>query len=62
MWLSTCNIDVKVVHIAGEHNPVADSLSRWFTLPSNAQKLQVLVHPVIWVNTSQDLLFTDDEI
>ena len=46
MWLSTCYIDIKVVHIAGKINPVAHLLSRWFTVPNNVQKLQQLVHPV----------------
>ena len=27
--LSACNIDIKVVHVAGKLNPVADLLSRW---------------------------------
>ena len=62
MWLSTCNIDMRVIHIAGKNNPIADLLSRWFTVPNNVQKLQQLVHPVTWVHTNQDLLFTDNEI
>ena len=62
MWLSTCNIDMKVVHIAGKKNSIADLLSRWFTVPNNVQKLQQLVHPVTWIHTSQDLLATHDGI
>ena len=44
LWLSTCNIDMKVAHIAGKNNPTADLLSRWFTQTNNVQKLQLLVH------------------
>ena len=62
MWLSTCNIDMKVVHIAGKKNSIADLLSRWFTVPNNVQKLQQLVHPVTWIHTSQELLATHDGI
>ena len=28
LWVSACNIDIKVVHVAGKLNPVADLLSR----------------------------------
>ena len=31
MWLSACNM--QIVHIAGKLDPVADVLSRWFTVP-----------------------------
>ena len=62
MWLSTCNIDMKLIHIAGKNNPIADLLSRWFTVPNNVKKLQQLVHPVTWIHTNQYLLFTDNEI
>ena len=62
MWLSTCNIDMKVIHIAGKKNSIADLLSRWFTVTNNVQKLQQLVHPVTWIHTSQDLLATHDGI
>ena len=53
MWLSTCNIDKKVVHIAGKNNPGADLLSRWFTVPNNVQKLQELGYPVTWVHNME---------
>ena len=62
MWLSTCNIDMKVIHIAGKKNSIADLLSRWFTVANNVQKLQQLVHPVTWIHTSQELLTTHDGI
>ena len=61
MYLSTNNIDMKIVHIAEKNNPVADLLSRWFTVPNNVHKSQELVHPVIWVHTNQDLSFTVNE-
>ena len=35
MCASACNIELKVVHVAGKHNPVADLLSRWYITPSN---------------------------
>ena len=46
MWASAFNIQLKVVHVAGKLNPVADLLSRWNITPSNFQKLQELVGPV----------------
>ena len=33
MWASAFNIELKVVHVAGKMNPVADLLSRWNTTP-----------------------------
>ena len=47
VWLNTCNIDMKVVHITGKLNPVADLLSCWFTVSNNVQKLQELIDPVL---------------
>ena len=38
MWLSKCNIDMKVVHIAGKLNAMADLLSGWFITTNNVQK------------------------
>ena len=62
IFTCTCNIDMKVVHIAGKKNSIADLLSRWFTVANNVQNLQQLVHPVTWIHTSQDLLATHDGI
>ena len=61
MWLSTCNTYMKIVHIVGKSNPVAELLSRKFTVPNNVQKLQQLVYPVTWISTTQDLLFINNE-
>ena len=62
LWLSVFNIDIKVVHIAGQLNPVADLLSRWHLTSNNFQKLQELVDPVSWVNVSAELLHVDESI
>ena len=62
LWLSTCNIDIKLVHVAGKLNPVADLLSRWHFTSQNVSKLQQMVHPVTWINTSDDLLYVDESI
>ena len=51
MWASACNIELRVVHVAGKQNPIADLLSRWFITPFNFQKLQELVGPVTWMST-----------
>ena len=40
LWLSTFNIDIKVVHVPGKLNPVADLLSRLYITPNNVKKLQ----------------------
>ena len=62
MWLSACNIDLQVVHVAGKSNTVADLLSRWFITCNNFQKLQKLVHPVTWVTINEQLMYTDESI
>ena len=62
LWLSAFNIDMRVIHIAGRLNPVADLLSRWHLTSNNFQKLQELVHPVSWVDVSSDLLHVDESI
>ena len=62
LWLSAFNIDMKVVHIAGCLNPVADLLSRWHLTSNNFKKLQELVHPVSWANVSVDLLKVNESI
>ena len=36
--LSACNIDIKVVHVAGKLNQVADLLPRWHITNHNFQK------------------------
>ena len=59
MWVSTFNIDIKVVHVPGKLNEVADLLSRWFITKNNVKKLHHLVHPVIWIPVSNALLYTD---
>ena len=38
MWLSTCNIDTKVVHIAGKLKPAADLMFKWFIVLNNVKK------------------------
>ena len=62
LWLSAFNIDIRVVHIAGKLNPVADLLSRWNVTINNVSKLQQLVHPVYWVSTPVEYLYCDDTI
>ena len=62
MWLSACNIDLQVVHVAGKSNTVAILLSRWFITYNNFQKLQKLVHLVTWVTINEQLLYTDESI
>ena len=62
MWASAFNIELKVVHVAGKLNPVADLLSRWNIIPSNFQKLQELVGPVTWIPVENTLLYTDESI
>ena len=62
MWLSTCNIDMKVIHIAGKNNPIADLLFRWFTVLNTSSKIAQLVPPVTLIHTNQDLLVTVGEI
>ena len=62
LWLSAFNIDMRVIHIVGWLNPVADLLSRWHLTSNNFQKLQELVDPVSWMNVSVELLHVDETI
>ena len=62
LWLSACNIDMKVVNVAGKLNPVADLLSRWHITNNNFQKLQEMVHPVTWISISEEYLLVDETI
>ena len=62
MWLSAFNIDIKVVHVLGSLNPVADLLSRWQVTVNNYEKLARLVQPVTWVPVSKDLLYVNQFI
>ena len=62
LWLSACNIDIKVVHVAGKLNPVSDLLSRWHITNHNFQKLYQMVHPVTWISISEDFLHMDEKI
>ena len=61
-WVSTFNIYLKVVHVPGKLNEVADLLSRWFITTNNFHKLQQLVNPVVWIPVSNALLYTDKTI
>ena len=54
--VSTFNIDLKVVHVPGKLNVVADLLSRWFISTNNFQKMQHLVNSVVLVPESNALL------
>ena len=38
LWLSAFNIDIKVVHVPGKLNLVADLLSRWYVTHDNVCK------------------------
>ena len=62
IWVSAFNIDIKVVHVPGKLNELADLLSRWFITNNNVEKLQQLVDPVVWIPVSNALLFTDKTI
>ena len=53
---------MKVVHVAGKLNPVADLLSRWHITNNNFQKLQEMVHPVTWISISEEYLLVDETI
>ena len=59
LWLSAFNIDIKVVHVPGKLNPVADLLSRWYVTHDNVKKLQELVYPVTLLDVTQELLHVD---
>ena len=62
LWLSAFNIDIKVAHVSGKLNPVADLPSRWYLTHNNVHKLHDLVHPVVWMNVTHDVLSVDESI
>ena len=49
------HIDLKVVHVPGKLNEVANLLSRWFITNNNFRKLQQLVNPVVGIPVSNAL-------
>ena len=53
IWLITAifNIQLRVVHVPGKANTIADLLSRWTTTLHPEQKLRKLVPDFIWINT-----------
>ena len=61
MWPRACNIDLKVIHVSGKSNTVVNLLSRWFSAANNFQILPRLVHPVVWVSTSEEV-YTDESL
>ena len=64
IWLLTSlfNIQLKVSHIFGKDNQIADLLSRWWETKNNHQKLQSLLPNYKWVPTHIDLTKYNQEI
>ena len=62
MWLSAFNVEIKVIHVPGRLNPVADLLSRWYDTANNHEKLAQLVQPVTWVPVPKEFLYVDQLI
>ena len=63
LMLASCfNIDIKVIHILGSDNKVADLLSRWSDSELNHQTLYSMVGPVQWLPTTPDLFLINTQI
>ena len=64
IWLltSTFNIQLKVSHIFGKDNQIADLLSWWWETKNNEQKLSNLLPNYKWVPTHIDLAKYNQEI
>ena len=64
IWLLTSifNIQLKVSHIFGKDNQIADLLSRWWETKNNEQKLNSLLPNYKWVPTHIDLTKYNQEI
>ena len=64
IWLLTSifNIQLKVSHIFGTDNQIADLLSRWWETKNNEQKLNSLLPNYKWVPTHIDLTKYNKEI
>ena len=64
IWLLTSifNIQLKVSHIFGKDNQIADLLSRWWETKNNEQKLDSLLPNYKWVPTHIDLTKYNQEI
>ena len=64
MWLETSKYDIemKVMHIPGKINRVADLLSRWNNSYTNNVELQSLVEQPVWHDINDHLFHLDYNI
>ena len=62
MTAAKYDIFVKVSHISGQKNALADLLSRWQNSPKNVQKLQSLLPCHTWVEVEPSAFHLDENI
>ena len=58
VWLicAIFNISIRVWHIPGKYNHIADLLSRWTVTPDPSYKLQQMLPNYVWIPTHVDFL------
>ena len=62
MTASNFYIELKIVHVAGKNNPVADLLSRWHVTVNLLSKLQEMLQTFQEIEVTQDMFQIDYEI
>ena len=62
MFASKFDIFLKVSHVPGKHNIVADLLSRWDNSDKNRETLSLLVPQHQWVEVQNEHFIVDWEI
>ena len=59
MILAINDIDLKVIHVLGADNKIADLLSRWHIIEHPADKLKQFIKNPIWLNVHNEMLTLD---
>ena len=64
VWLicAIFNISIRVWHIPGKYNHIADLLSRWTVTPDPSYKLQQMLPNYVWIPTHADFLKLNHDI
>ena len=60
--MAIADINLKLIHILGRHNIMADSLSRYYINDQCKKKVEQLLPQATWVVSSDSTLFIDFDI
>ena len=62
MEVALADINLRLIHILGKNNIIADSLSRYYTSDLHKNNVQSLVPHATWVVPADNTLFIDYDI